>query len=149
MVLVTAFPSVFAAAFPATAFLVAVAVASASAADIAPPPFLPPLPLFPSLPHPDLAAAVVSAAAEIVAAELAAAVISAAAALSAAASTHLAADFKPGPEGVAEGSAAGQGVGSLRLAPPTLVLSLRRRRRGGLRDGASAVCVGCYVADCA
>ena len=36
VVLVTAFPSVFAAAFPATAFLVAVAVASASAADIAP-----------------------------------------------------------------------------------------------------------------
>ena len=148
MVLVTAFPSVFAAAFPATAFLVAVAVASASAADIAPA-FLAAAAAVSVAAAPDLAAAVVSAAAEIAAAEIAAAVISAAAALSAAASTHLAADFKPGPEGVAEGSAAGQGVGSLRLAPPTLVLSLRRRRRGGLRDGASAVCVGCYVADCA
>ena len=54
--------------------------------------------------------------------------------------TPLAADLGPGPEGAADGCAAGRGVCSLRLSPlpRTLGLFRRRRRRAAyLRDGES------------
>ena len=48
-------------------------------------------------------------------------------------STPFAADFGPGLERASEGSAAGRGVCSLRLSPPTL--GLARRRWGAQLDG--------------
>ena len=49
-------------------------------------------------------------------------------------STPLAADFGPCPEAVAAGCAAGWGVCSPRLSPPTSGLARRRRRRGAQLD---------------
>ena len=50
-------------------------------------------------------------------------------------STPLAANFGPGPEGAAEGGAAGPPVCFLRLSLPTSGLARRRRRRGTQLDG--------------
>ena len=131
VVSVTAFPSVFAAALPATAILVAVAVASTSAADVAPS-FLASAAAVSAAAAADLAAADLAAAAD-----LTAAVISAAAALSTAATADIAADFGLGPEVVAmrRRGALQSGEFQVCLLPPTSGLTRRRRQRGAQLDG--------------